>query len=69
MPRRMTYCMHTYHFIPVINKQTRFSSQNNIPPSLFDHIWLQSSTHFFTGIIMLDLTDYLPIYLLKQQLT
>ena len=54
--------MHSNHFFPVITKPTRFSvSSDNA--SLLDHIWLNSPTSYFSGIILNDTTDHLPTFL------
>ena len=54
-------CMHSFNLFPTINKPTRFS--NNHDPSLLDHLWT-NSTHLNTsGIVSVDFTDHLPIFI------
>ena len=54
--------MHFYHFIPVINKPTRFPD-NSSNPSLIDHIWLNKSCSYSSEIILCDVTDHAPTYI------
>ena len=54
--------MHSYHFIPVITKPTRFPD-NSSNPSLIDHIWLNKSCSYSSGIILCDVTDHTPTYI------
>ena len=54
--------MHAHHFLPLITKPTRFPSDQHGRPSLLDHIWFSEASSIKSGIIMLDLTDHLPVY-------
>ena len=54
--------MHSNHFFPVITKPTRFSVSSE-SATLLDHIWLNSPTSYFSGIILNDTTDHLPTFL------
>ena len=51
-------------FSPVISKPTRFSSNNATLPTLLDQIWTNFSMNFSSGIIIHDLTDHHPIFLI-----
>ena len=50
---------HTYSFIPIITKPTRFS--NN--PTLLDQIWINRPSFVNCGIINCDVTDHLPTFI------
>ena len=55
--------MSTMHFLPLIDKPTRFS--NGIPNSTgtaLDHIWTNSSVESWSGILDIDFTDHCPIF-------
>ena len=53
--------MRSFNLFPTIDKPTRFS--NNHDPSLLDNLWT-NSTHLNTsGIVSVDFTDHLPIFI------
>ena len=52
----------SYNFYPVITKPTRFSPNDNSPPSLIDHIWVNSLNICKSGIISYDTTDHCPCF-------
>ena len=55
--------LNSYHFLPVINKPTRFSPSGIDRPSLLDHIWFNRITNYECGIIINDTTDHFPTYI------
>ena len=56
--------MQSYHFLPLITKPTRFSSIENINPSLLDHIWVNNINYDYScGLISNDFTDHFPVFL------
>ena len=54
--------MQSFHFLPGIYKPTRFSNLPNVNPSALDHIWSNTLTNYVCGIISLDITDHLPVF-------
>ena len=55
--------MHSLGFLPVITKPTRYSnSVNTTNPSLLDHIWLNTLNRYECGIMYVDISDHLPVY-------
>ena len=62
--------MYSHHFVPLITKPTRFSSIQNINPSLLDHIWVNKiDNEFSCGIISNDFTDHFPVFLRMKLLS
>ena len=55
--------MKSQHFLPKISKPTRFSPTPGISPSLLDHIWVNSTDLFKSGIIPSDFTDHCPTFI------
>ena len=55
--------LYSNHFIPLISKPTRFSPVSHEAPSLLDHFWFNKFHSYKCGIIELDFTDHLPIFL------
>ena len=55
--------MHSYHFLPVITKPTRFSPNDACMPTILDQIWLNSLNITKSGIISYDNTDHCPTFL------
>ena len=55
--------LRSLHFLPLIDKPTRFSTIQNHSPSLLDQIWCNRIYTFVPGIISLDVTDHCPIFL------
>ena len=55
--------LYSNHFMPLITKATRFSPVSNEIPSLLDHIWINDFIPHQCGIIDLDITDHLPIFI------
>ena len=53
--------MHSYSFISVITRPTRFQ-ENNVP-SLLDHIWRNRYSFCTCGIVLYDLTDHYPTFM------
>ena len=51
------------HFNPLITKVTRFSPIENERPSLLDHFWINNYHPSTCGIIDIDMTDHLPIFI------
>ena len=56
------------HFMPTINKPTRFSP-NSVNASTLDHIWINKPTAYESGIILNDLTDHCPTFIKIPTLT
>ena len=54
--------MRSLHFVPGIYKPTRFSNLPNVNLSAIDHIWSDTMTDYVCGIISLDITDHLPVF-------
>ena len=50
-------------FMPIITKAIRFSPVSNEIPSLLDHIWINDFSPHDDGIIDLDITDHLPVFI------
>ena len=57
-------CMYSFHFIPVISKPTRFSGNSSQTSTLIDHIWINKLTTYTSGIILTDVSDHCPIFLM-----
>ena len=55
--------MRSSHYVPVITKPTRFSSDDRHVPSLLDHIWLNYPLTYESGIILNDITDHTPTFI------
>ena len=51
-------------FMPLISKPTRFSSNDATLPTLLDQMWSNFPMNYSSGIIIHDLTDHKPIFLL-----
>ena len=52
----------SYHFLPKISQATRFPTQNNINPTLLDHIWTNSLLDHPSGIFSYDILDHCPTF-------
>ena len=52
----------SYHFLPKISQATRFPTQNNINPSLLDHVWTNSLLDHPCGIFSYDILDHCPTF-------
>ena len=51
-------------YLPTITKPTRFNSSDvNFRPSNLDHIWINQTHNFRSGIINFDLTDHCPCFI------
>ena len=59
----LTCNMNAHHFIPLITKPTRFSTNSSHIPSLLDHIWANNVNNYDSGIITNDSIDHLPTFL------
>ena len=55
-------CMRTFLFVPAINKPTRFPVISGQNPSLLDQIWTNSPLFNSPGIVSIDITDHMPIF-------
>ena len=55
--------LQSLHFLPLIDKPTRFSTNLNQSPSLLDSIWCNRICTYTPGIISIDVTDHCPIFL------
>ena len=59
-----------FFFFPCVTKPTRFNNRitriSATPPALLDHIFCSSHTSKFTGILVDDLSDHLPLLLIDQ---
>lgn len=55
--------LQSLHYLPAITKPTRFPSDINQQPSLLDHIWINSLSHFTSGILCSDVTDHCPTFI------
>ena len=55
--------LRSLHFLPLIDKPTRFSTNSNQSPSLLDQIWCNRICTYTPGIISIDITDHCPIFL------
>ena len=56
--------MFSMHFVPVITKPTRFSVNDNHKNSLLDQIWINNLVDYTSGIIITDITDHFPVFLM-----
>ena len=54
--------MFSFNFYPVITKPTRFAAGQVHGGSLLDHIWTNRLSGYLSGILLLDITDYLPTF-------
>lgn len=54
--------MQTLNFLPNISMPTRFSSIDNVAPTLLDHVWTNILESHHSGIILLDITDHCPVF-------
>ena len=52
----------SYHFLPKISQPTRFPAQNNINPSLLDHLWTNSLLDHPCGVFSYDILDHCPTF-------
>ena len=50
-------------YVPMINQPTRFSLNNDVKPSITDHIWYNSLEKCNSGIFFENLTDHCPIFI------
>ena len=58
------HLMNSFHFLPCIQKPTRFATSDSIEPTLLDHIWISDLKYNYTsGIITHDITDHLPVFI------
>ena len=55
--------LYSQHFLPLINKPTRFDPANTFSPTLLDHIWYNKFNFSKCGIVLSDFTDHLPVYI------
>ena len=56
--------LNSYHLLPVITVPTRFAPNNpSINPSTLDHIIINKSILFNSGVIEIDFTDHLPSFM------
>ena len=58
-----TNLLYSHHFVSVITKPTHFSSVDGVAPTLLDHIFINRLFSYKSGIIDLDITDHLPVYI------
>ena len=56
--------MYTLHFLPVISKPTRFSPHNINSSTLLDQIWVNKVVTYSSGILLTDITDHLPTFII-----
>ena len=54
--------LHSLHFLPVIDKPTRYSDRS-AAPSLLDQIWYNRFSYHDSGIIDLNVTDHCPTFI------
>ena len=54
--------LYSNHFVPLINKPSRFSKIEGISPSLLDHIFINKMHPNICGLVEFDFTDHLPIF-------
>ena len=55
--------LHSYHFISIINKPTRFPTISSHSPSLLDQIWTNNLNYSDSGILLTDVSDHLPSFI------
>ena len=55
--------LYSHNYFCPINKPTHFSSVDGVAPTLLDHIFINKFFSYNCGIIDLDLTDHLPVYI------
>ena len=56
--------MNSHHYFPVISKPTHIPNVQSHNPTLLDQIWLNKVVSYSSGIVMNDLTDHLPSFIL-----
>lgn len=62
-----TDLMHSYSFLPHITKPTRFPEGGQVGvPSLLDHIWLNRLYPCLSGIIISNVTDHMPTFIVLK---
>ena len=59
----LTNSRNQLHFVSALNKPTRFSP-NGADGSLLDHIWFNCPDMYTTGIILSDVTDHCPTFII-----
>ena len=58
----LTSALNSLHFIPLITKPTRFSSNLDSIPTTLDHIWTNCINFSYNGLLYFDATDHLPCF-------
>ena len=61
----LTNSLNQLHFVSALNKQTRFIP-NGADGSLLDHIWLNCPDMYTAGIILSDVTDHCPTFIIVK---
>lgn len=57
--------LQSLHYLPRITKPTRYPpDSSNALPSLLDHIWINFTNINTCGIILADITDHLPTFIM-----
>ena len=56
--------MRSYHYSQLLSKPTRIPNIDSHVPTLLDHIWVNKLMTFECGIILNDITDHLPSFIL-----
>ena len=56
------HTMHSYHYLPLITKPTRFPN-NIFRPSLLDQIWTNRVSSSVNGIVLASISDHCPTFM------
>lgn len=54
--------LYTKSLVPLINRPTRLSNDNNISDTILDHIWTNHFDIASCGVVDYDVTDHLPTF-------
>ena len=54
--------LYAHHFVPLINKPSRYSKIEGVSPTLLDHIFINKIHTNICGLVDFDITDHLPTF-------
>ena len=55
--------LRSLHFVPMIDKPTRFPTIPGHSPSLLDHFWVNKIDNYLSGVVSIDVSDHCPIFM------
>ena len=63
--REFIYSMFSRKFLTLVNRPTRFPVGDQLgSPSLLDHVWYNRCNVYTSGILLYDMSDHLPVFLI-----